>query len=231
MKGDSVLEETDSREEDREEWKGNKVESKETEQEGVVYAQSEESFDDRVLRTDNEEGQVKSGEGLQQTDGMDLGAESEQAGVPSEATEETSGNPKVSVHVKGPSSNSQRQEPAHDEEQVDVPSSGPGNSVNGQQQKSARDEEQEVVPFSGSGKGVNKAPAGHRRGEKESEVIPDLTRQPLEEEEGDGEGPAYKRQTLLSGLIMYSSSICCIWTSIHSTCIANVLVCIHEIVQ
>ena len=155
MKGGSLSEETDSHEEDSKEWKESKVDGKETEQEGVVYKQSEVSVDDRVPRSENEEGQVKNDEEVHQTNGIDLGKESEPEGVPSEAAEETAGDPKVSIDVKGPSSNRLQQD--------------------------------RVVTSPVPGKSVNKAPAGHRHGEKKSADIPDLTKQPLEEEEGDGE--------------------------------------------
>lgn len=164
MQGDSLSEETDSHEEESQEWRGSKVEREESEQEGVVNTQSEISFDDRVVRTEGEEGPAESDEKLQQTNEIHQDLESEQHQGSGDVSDETKGEPP-------------------DDPEMDGPVKGPSRSNSPQQ-------EQVSAPPSQPDRSVTKASIGHTQGEKGSETIPDLTRRPVEEEEGDGERPS-----------------------------------------
>lgn len=155
MQGDSLSEEADSQE-DSQEWRGPEVESGEPEQEGVVEAKSEVTIDDRVVRTEGEEVQVESNDKLQQSidplEGVESEQQQESGDVPSEAVMETTDNPEVDAHVKGPSTSSRPQQ------------------------------RQVTVPPSQSDRHANKASIGSHQNKKRTEAIPDLTRQSLEEE-------------------------------------------------
>lgn len=164
MQGDSLSKETDSHEEESQEWRGSKVEREESEQEPVVYTQSEISFYDREVRTEGEEGPAEGDEKLQQANKIHQDLESEQHQGSGDVSDETKGE-------------------TLDDSEMDGPVKGPSRSNSPQH-------EQVAAPPSQPDRSVTKASISHTQGEKESEVIPDLTRRPVEEEEGDGERPA-----------------------------------------
>ena len=190
IQGNGLSEEADSHEEDSQEWRGGQVEGEESGQEDVVSAQSKISNDDRVVRTEGEDIQLESDEKLQQTSEPHQNVEAEQH------------HRSVDVPSETP-----KEAPDNLEMVVEGPARGNSPEVTGD------------FP-SQTDKSVTKASFSSSQEKKGSEAIPDLTRQPAEEEEGDGEGPACVLQlSSLASLKLSVSIVLCL----QYTYIGNVL--------